>query len=304
MKGVGRERGQNVYHPDNHLRSSAGNQPIPGLEMQDTRRIEEDPFYNVQNSVWMEYQKRYMARVIRELQQFDLVTVELINEAPGTAAAHEWRKYMHTWLKKTYPSLLVQSESLGRDREFAAWGRDHPGLVDMTASHDFWTYDTAQAFYHNFKGVLPGCNEYIHQDLTDMARCRQMMWGLTMGGGACWVENILAPNGSIISREIYNYFHPGADAPLIGRLRPAPDAVIANDGTKYALAADDRSEILVYLSRQATRSPFVLDAKGPGRFRWFHCGDESDSFWGQWIEATDSFTPPRLPAGLQYQAMP
>ncbi|MCA9427544.1 MAG: hypothetical protein KC931_08985 [Candidatus Omnitrophica bacterium] len=298
-KGIGHDRGQNPFHPDNHYRSSVDGKPVPGVVMKDTRRIEADPFYNTENDTWMVYQKRYMSRILEVLKHHNNVTVELINEAPATKAATDWRKYMHTWLKSEYPDLLVQSESLGADRDLASWGRDHPGRVDMTASHDDWSYDSAQAFYHKYKGVLPGCNEYIHQDLTDMSRCRRMMWGLTMGGGASWNENITPPNGSILTQEIHRFFNPEHDSPRIGLLRPAKDRIIDNDGSKYVLAPDDASEILVYISEESGAEPFKARGIGSCRFRWFTCAGK-DSVWGDWDKCdTGAFTPPTAPCGLQ-----
>jgi hypothetical protein len=211
---------------------------------------------------------------------------------------------MHSWLKSRYPQLLVQSESLGADRELAEWGRENPGLVDMTASHDYWSYDSAQAFYHQYKGVLPGCNEYIHRDLSDMSRCRRLMWGLTMGGGASWNENILAPNGPILCEEITRFFGPDTERPQIERLRPTREAVKGNDGAWYVLATPDREEVLVYVSQEAGDRVLDLAVNAGGRFRWFHCGTESTPAWGAWTAFPGPLTPPSVPIGLQYRASP
>jgi hypothetical protein len=301
--GIGHEGGQNPFHPDNHYRSSEHDEPVPGVVMRDTRRIEADPFYNIANETWMTYQKRYMARVVEVLQRHNNVTVELINEAPRSKSATNWRKYMHKWLKSEYPGLLVQSESLGADRDFAAWGRENPGMVDMTSSHDYWSYDSAQKFYHKYQGVLPGCNEYIHKDLSDMSRCRRMMWGLTMGGGASWNENIRSTNGSVLTQEIYRFFNPKQYAPRIGMLRPAKNRVVENDGSKYVLATDDASEVLVYVSEEAGSAPFQMNDMKSSRYRWFTCAGK-DSAWAKWqTSETGTFTPPTLPCALQIRSV-
>jgi Cellulose-binding Sde182, nucleoside hydrolase-like domain/Cellulose-binding protein Sde0182, C-terminal domain len=299
QEGIGHERGQNPFHPDNHFRSSAGNAPVPRVKMHDTRRIEAEPFYDTGNETWMTYQKRYMARVIDVLQGHNNVTVELINEAPRSEAALRWRKYMHTWLKSQYPQLLVQSESLGADPALAAWGRDNPGLVDMTASHDFWSYDSAQEFYNTYRGVLPGCNEYVHKDLSDIERCRRLMWGLTMGGGASWNENIMPPNGSVLTQEIHRFFNPERDKPHIHALRPAKNQVLNNDGSKYVLASDDGGEILIYVSGASGDAPFQVCGETAYRCRWFTCAGK-DSRWGGWKwSGSGVFNPPASPCALQ-----
>lgn len=291
--------GGNVHHPDNHYRSSAGNQPIPGLWTGSEDRIMNREWYNTAAEVWMTYQERYAARVMTEVMKHNNVSIEIINEAPAKGYALVWRQYVHRWLHSQYPEIMLQSEALGglagTDGAMRQWGADNPGTVSLVSTHALWTYDLAQARYHAYPGVLPGCNESGDFDTTDLSSVRSVMWGLTFGGGVAYIENVPASIGSVVTEEMYQFFAGSA----FWTMRPARDLIVGNDGSRYVLARDDRLEIDVFVDSTAGRGAFTINEAGNYRYRWFIAAG-ANSYWGPWQSGnTWVFEPPNVNCALQ-----
>jgi hypothetical protein len=297
----------NVHHPDNHYLEETG-EPLP-IDSGDCEKIT-GAFWYKTSGPWYEAQTRYMGRVIDALHGHNNVTLEIINEAPDAEHATNWRKEMHQWIRGQCPEpILLQSEGFpgwdsGGDVEMRRWGStagEGLGTIDMTSSHGAWNYSFAEQMYRQRQGrVLPGCNEAGWDVLNpnDLARVRQMMWGLTMAGGAAYIENVPESTGAVVTNELHRFFYPPDNQPRFWEMSPKKAAVRNNDfGHKYVLTKEDMSELLVFSPDQA---PFeVVGAIGPYRYRWFNA-DGSASSWDAW--RTDSswyFTPPAPTVGLQ-----
>ena len=312
----------NVHHQDNHYRSSAGNQPIPNLKPERECRIGDDRWYNTSNAVWMDYQLRYTDLVVDVLRRHSNVTLELINEAPRNTAT-EWRKEMHRQIRARYPDIALQSEAVGfswNNDPLISWGAtaDGRGKVDMISSHEAWNFDRAETVYRASDGfVLPGCNEFsfgfgnIQDCQAKLDGVRMMMWGLTMGGGAAYIEDIGPlidaqvcgiPVGGTITDEMDRFFHVPDNRPRFWEMRPDRTAIPAadNPGTfKYSLVRSDNQEFLIFVTREGTLQPFHVNGTGNYEYRWFRA-DGANSSWTAWANGNSwLFTPPGLNYGLQ-----
>jgi hypothetical protein len=276
---------KNVHHPDNHYRSEHGNDPVPGLYMGDEDEINNSQFYDTSNSIWMDYQKEWTDKVLSVAVNHDHFTVEIINEAPGAGYATEWRHFMHDWLQSNYP-VVSQSNGLSwyEDNDLRQWSENNPGKVDLVASHTAWGYDKAQNAYWDYKGVMPGVNECITVDYGNLNNLRQELWGVTMGGGAAWSENYPIGNGSTVTQEMHRFFYPPSDKPAFWEMRPYREYVtFGQDGHKYVLAKDDKSEILIFVDNEGGGEDFTVDHDGPKsyQYRTFDANGGSSS-WSGW----------------------
>jgi hypothetical protein len=281
--------GKNVHHPQNHYRSRASNEPIPDLYDGDEARITNSQWYDTTNTTWMNYQKAWMNKVMATAMNYDYITVEIENEAPDTADALRWREYVHDWFHGQYPGVITQSNGLGLDDKMRQWGRDNPGKIDMVASHGAWTYSIAERRYNNYKGMLPGCNEHSNPGHSVLDTCRKEMWGITMGGGASYMENIGNTNGATVTNEMYRFFYPSTDKPEFWAMTPRKALVTGNDGTKYVIAGDDKSEILVFMDGSAGTGSFTVNAKGTYKYRTFSANG-TDSSWSSWVTDQTGWT--------------
>ena len=290
----------NVHHPNNSYSaygsviSNAGDYVSKICNQDDpTGRFGPREWYDTTNDVWMYYQELYMTRLMVELQKHDNVTVEIMNEACGPGESR-WRKFMHGAFRYHYPDLLLQSEG-EEDDQVRAWG---PALVDMVSSHrnPAWTYDDAQNAYHSSPGVLPGCNEYPVPALgpPTVAILRRMMWGLTMGGGAFYVDSDGDIRGSEMGPQyvpaLYNFFHPPDSPPQFWKMAPNKGLVTPSD--KYVLATSDASEILIYQDDRASQTCFTVGVTGSYRYRWFDATTATGA-WEGWTDWTGTCFPVR-----------
>lgn len=314
----------NVHNPQNHYRSRGG--PPLSLPYFPFHRVGFREWYDTNDAerpstlVWRSYQRGYMCRVMQEVVKHDNVLVELKNELSATTlGAQAWRCRTHAWFRTQFPSLLVQSESIpGEEGDLDAreWGFS---LLDMVATHSglngpSWDYDRAQARYHESPSVVPACSEDLHFEergvpLYDLPLARRVMWGLTLGGGAAYLENIRYEHraylggvdiGARVSAEIQEFFIPADDPPAFWRMAPRKDLVALNAGDKYVLADDDGGEVLVFADERAT-SPFALNGAGPYRYRTFDPDAARGRRWGAWQAGTSWTFPPMPWRGLHVQ---
>lgn len=239
---------RNVHHPDNHVRSSHGGGPIPGMRTEYSPKSDFAAWYATSggDGSWWHYQLEYVRRVLQELRKHPNVTVEIKNEAADLTVANSWRQEAHAFLRSAQgaPELLLQSESVAPSRDDGFRQANIPtcteggvsGVVDMVSHHLPWapvpggcgddvtgpetskTYARAACRYEKYKGILVGANEIDPAQLPviDYAVVRHVMWGLVMAGGVPYVENFHPsgnPNvdpkfGRDVTREISLFFNP------------------------------------------------------------------------------------------------
>lgn len=316
----------NVHNPNNHV------PPLPLTDIPPCQKIatneggtRSSPWFAIgANEAWRIEQQAYMSRVMEQLRKHNNVTVEIINEAPpdgppqpssATENAYTWRIAIHEWIRREGGDILTQSNATTGwanfgDRQLQAWGEEEPGRIDMIASHDMWTYRIAQDVYEDTQGrVIAACNEVPdvpegrkNAMKVDLEMVRRIMWGVTMGGGAAYIEDVSELLGGIVTSELETFFHPSTEPPEFWKMQPMPDLVRNNsDGSRYVLAQDDASEILIFSPGE---TPFDVARIGRYQYRWFEA-DGSNSSWSLWHnDNTWWFDPAHGNMGLQIRYDP